>query len=583
MLLHTWSPQICSSCDCPNHYIPSKISCGEETDAGLTFENLLRSNDAPSPSEECELRESISVGEARVVAIDDHVAALKELQQALSSQLALIGAELEDLDSECGKVVARIAEHKRLLSPVRRLPPEILFKIFLGTIILPMTRMQPQRDGYSWDFHPSGSALLSIELACKTWRQAVLDFPELWSRINISLSDDNFSSSNFRYVRRLGCQIARTRCHPLSILLSAGSGQISSRSLPPQLCMPLFSIQDRIQSLYLYLPAALFTFVATLQLNLPILRNLTLLPTNGVKFQTFSRMKLFGSTPLLGVLDTVDIQNVISALDLPYHQITRYSTYHAFDAFDDTFGPETSDILGMLSKVNNLEECDLRCELRTIPDESKEYIPQSCEKLQTLTLSSWASEYPESVLAQLLDALVIPYLSTLKVDCCVDEGHQRDTEKTFAAIRGIITRSKSPLTTFYFTHGNINETDLLGFFHSTSSTLQEVHLLDVGPKALADGILTPLVISNADNVLLPRLHTLHISGVMQFNTSLFVEMVVSRWTCELPSFQRLRTIKLCRVFKTNKGRINGERGRTLVLSKLDKYLNEELDLSYNIL
>ncbi|KAK0239824.1 hypothetical protein EDD85DRAFT_823434 [Armillaria nabsnona] len=481
---------------------------------------------------------------------------------------------MEGLDGERRKVVARIAEHKRLLSPVRRLPPEILLKIFLGTIIFPMLRTQSQREEYWWDFHPSKSALWSIELVCKTWRRAVLDFPELWSSINISLSDKNFSSSDFRYVRRLGRQIARTRCSSLSILICAGSGQTS---LPLQLSLFLFSIQDRIRSLHLYLPSAMFTFVASLQLSLPILRTLTLLSANGREFQKLSHTKLFGDTPLLNALDTVDIRSVVSVLDLPYHQITRYSTYHAFHGRRAP-GPATSHILGVLSRLKNLEECDLRCELLSAGN-----VPQSCKKLRTLTLSSWAYQYPNSVLAQLLDDLTLPRLSTLKVDCCVDEGHERDTEKTFTAIRGIITRSQPPLTTFHFTHGNIDETDLLGFFRSASSTLQEVRLLEVGPMALTDNILIPLVISDADNVLLPRLHTLHISGEMRFDTNLFAEMVESRWSCKGPSFRRLRTIILRRSLNIEDDRAVEEAGRALAFSKVEEYCTEGLELSYSIL
>ncbi|SJL00721.1 uncharacterized protein ARMOST_04035 [Armillaria ostoyae] len=588
MLLHT--PRICSSCDCPNHYIPSKISCGEETDAGLTFESLLRSNDAPSPSEECKLRDSISVGEARVAAIDIHVAALKELQQALSSQLALIGAELDGLGSERGKVVARIAEHKHLLSPLCRLPPEILLKIFLGTVIFPMLRTQSQRDRYWWDFHPSESALWSIELVCKTWRRVVLDFPELWSSINIYLSDDNFSSSNFHYVRQLALQVARTRRHPLSILICEGSRQksASSKSLPPQISTLLFSTQDRIQSLYLYLPPAMFTFVATLQLYLPIFRNLTLLSTNGEEFQKLSHMKLFGDTPLLIVLDTIDIQSVVPVLDLPYHQITHYSTYHVFHRSRNP-GPATSHILGVLSKVKNLEECDLRCELCDVsfPSflSSVTNRSQTCQKLRTLTLSSWA--YPNSVLARLLDALVIPRLSTLAVHCCVDEGYVppsvRDDPETFTAIRRAIRRSQSPLTTFHFTHGYIAEEDLFALFLIASSTLQEVLLLDVGPRALTDAILAPLVISDTDNVLLPRLHTLHINGEMQFDANLLAEMVESRWTCKGPSFRRLRTIILRRSLNIEDDREEEEVARASAFSRLEEYCTEGLELSYSIL
>ncbi len=95
-----------------------------------------------------------------------------------------------------------------------------------------------------------------------------------------------------------------------------------------------------------------------------------------------------------------------------------------------------------------------------------------------------------------------------------------------------VDRSR-PLTTFHFIHGNINEEDFLGLFRSASSTLQEVKLLDVGPLALTDDILTPLEISNPDDVLLQRLHALHISGEVKFDANLLAKMVKSRWACEV--------------------------------------------------
>ncbi len=198
-----------------------------------------------------------------------------------------------------------------------------------------------------------------------------------------------------------------------------------------------------------------------------------------------------------------------------------------------------------------------------------------------MTLSAWAPEYPNSVLPQLLNNLTLPHLSALKVDCCVDEG-RRDTEETFTAIRGLIRRSQSPLTTFHFNQGNIDETDLLGFFRNTSSTLQEVRLIDVGPLALTDNILIPLVITDADNILLPRLHTLDISGEMQFDINLLTEMVESRWTCQGPSFRRLRTISLCRLLSQGDDEEEEELARALAFSKLEEYCTEGLELSYII-
>ncbi len=115
--------------------------------------------------------------------------------------------------------------------------------------------------------------------------------------------------------------------------------------------------------------------------------------------------------------------------------------------------------------MGNMEACDLRCEtIETSETSVIEDYPRSYPKLQTLSLSSWAYAYPSSVLAQLLNVLTLPRLSILEVHCCVDEGHVRDIAQTFAAIRGAICRSQSPLTIFHFTHGNIDEQDLLALF-----------------------------------------------------------------------------------------------------------------------
>ncbi|KAK0196815.1 hypothetical protein F5146DRAFT_17815 [Armillaria mellea] len=343
----------------------------------------------------------------------------------------------------------------------------------------------------------------------------------------------------------------------------------------------LVLVQDRIQSLHLYLPATMFTVVATLQLYLPILSELTLLSTNGEEFQKLSRLKLFGDTPLLNVLDTVDMQNVVSALDLPYHQITHYSTHHVSKSHRDP-GPSIIHILRFLSETRNLETCDLRCEVIANAFKSEDH-RRSCPKLQTLFLSSWALEYPSSVLAWLLDVLTLPRLSTLGVHCCVDEGHVRDTAQTFTAIRGAIFRSQSPLTIFHFSHGNIDEEDLLALFFSASFTLEDVKLIDVGPKVLTDNILICLVIPDADNVLLPGLNTLHISGEMQLNANLLADVVESRWTCKGPSFRRLQTIDLCRLLNIEDDREEEELAPALAFSKLEEYCTEGLKLSYSIL
>ncbi len=157
-----------------------------------------------------------------------------------------------------------------------------------------MPRSRSQRERHWWDFHPSESALWSVELVCKTWRHIVLDFPQLWSRIIIFINDANFSPHNLHYVRKLVRQVARTRGHPFinpdMRRSSPGVGVFLElcRLSFPRSCSPCMIEYNLSIS---FLPAPLFTSMANLRLRMPILRNLALLSTNGEEFGSLIHME----------------------------------------------------------------------------------------------------------------------------------------------------------------------------------------------------------------------------------------------------------------------------------------------------
>ncbi|PBK73261.1 hypothetical protein ARMSODRAFT_851066, partial [Armillaria solidipes] len=87
------------------------------------------------------------------------------------------------LDQERTRISEAIHECQGIISPVQRLPPELLCQIFLGTIERPQATAD--LDAQLHDIKSVGYPPLSISSVSVKWRSIALSFPELWSSINI--------------------------------------------------------------------------------------------------------------------------------------------------------------------------------------------------------------------------------------------------------------------------------------------------------------------------------------------------------------------------------------------------------------
>ncbi|PBK94179.1 hypothetical protein ARMGADRAFT_1078893 [Armillaria gallica] len=206
-----------------------------------------------------------------------------------------------------------------------------------------------------------------------------------------------------------------------------------------------------------------------------------------------------------------------------------------------------------MQKLTQLEECHLRLEIETPPDDwTGEALPVVCSVLRVLVLSSWGF-YEDLPLKDLVYELVTPALTQLQVVCCPNF-RQRESEETFIAIRALLERSgPPPITTFHFDHGWVLQEDLLQVL-KTCPTLEDICLTDLDDGAISDETLLQLTLKvDGTTPLVPRLHTLHISGVMWFKVQVFVDMVESRWTlahAQSPPVRRLGEVNLCRFLGT---------------------------------
>ncbi|KAK0197978.1 hypothetical protein F5146DRAFT_871390, partial [Armillaria mellea] len=88
--------------------------------------------------------------------------------------------KVELLRGERTRISDAIRERQRLLSPIQRLPAEILSHIFLQAIEFPIAATQTSARYLWWKFRSAHNAPWSIAVVSRRWRQVALDFPQLW-------------------------------------------------------------------------------------------------------------------------------------------------------------------------------------------------------------------------------------------------------------------------------------------------------------------------------------------------------------------------------------------------------------------
>ncbi|KAF7366672.1 F-box domain-containing protein [Mycena sanguinolenta] len=159
---------LCSKCGSPSFSSPGPI-----IDVSITPETrhytLLNTNEPPDDSELTFIHSVVSETSARLTRLDDEISKLQE--------------KLKQLEDERATLLSYRTRNKAILSPLRRMPPEVLSEIFSWTLL-------PTIDALGIGFHMAQSPWLLTRISSR-WRAVCLSTTSLWSRIVIDygLSD----------------------------------------------------------------------------------------------------------------------------------------------------------------------------------------------------------------------------------------------------------------------------------------------------------------------------------------------------------------------------------------------------------
>ncbi|KAJ6501907.1 hypothetical protein C8R45DRAFT_924387 [Mycena sanguinolenta] len=362
----------------------------------------------------------------------------------LESQVAMYDKALSSLQFRRKQLLQSIKTHKSILSPIRRLPPEILGEIF--SLIVRAT------------FHSSGYTPLPVTQhapwlltrVCRHWSAVALATPTLWSMIYVNLDHGGYRGA----VPLVKLSLARSGSAALIVRFYKECGCDDNSHL--------VEILDAILSSSDQWRTAHFTEISSFPSSYEFLRRLArvrglsnletlrismdLQTPDGDDFDP-AFWNIFAVAPQLTSLEALFWESGLrhAPFSLPWHQLTRVRT---------TFASNT-EALSTLGKLPNIVECKFAFRRNLVlPTDSRTiHLPY----LHSLVLQVEPELRDPVVVYQkhtsLLGFLETPRLQNLTTHATADEED----------VLSLITRSNcaASLTSFRFHSSSINHSMIL--------------------------------------------------------------------------------------------------------------------------
>ncbi|KAK7060160.1 hypothetical protein VNI00_000924 [Paramarasmius palmivorus] len=140
------------------------------------------------------LRSKLILSHAEITLTRQLVEKDEETLKRYDAEIKRLQGLVEKLKEERRVIDGRLREHRGILSPLRRLPVEILDKIF-ALVCLGKNNRRPRHEGYSlrisspskWAPNGIRAAAYNLSHTCSSWRRIVTSRPHLWSSIHLDI------------------------------------------------------------------------------------------------------------------------------------------------------------------------------------------------------------------------------------------------------------------------------------------------------------------------------------------------------------------------------------------------------------
>ncbi|KAJ7490964.1 hypothetical protein FB451DRAFT_1124553 [Mycena latifolia] len=165
----------CSECGAPVPSLFTDSPCDSNSTTPTRHQELMTTNAPPDSVELIFIQAVVSKTDARLADVENEISRLR--------------GRLQQLEDERTSLARYLASNKAILSPLRRMPAELLAEIFSWT--LPSLDDALTRHNFKFDRSHSPWMLTQVN---SRWRAVALSTPSLWTLIVIHGSHLNANS-----------------------------------------------------------------------------------------------------------------------------------------------------------------------------------------------------------------------------------------------------------------------------------------------------------------------------------------------------------------------------------------------------
>ncbi|KAF8127721.1 hypothetical protein EV363DRAFT_1452277 [Boletus edulis] len=420
-----------------------------------------------------------------------HVLHLLEERKAESSALAKeiehARARLQRLEQQRDQIESVVHELEALMTPARRMPTDIMAKIF---------------EHYVWDqsttkADPRTGPLLLAQVCC-SWRYLLFSLPCLWSSLQVDLPSVARDWEDLVQFKSLFMHVwfSRSKALPISLFLNHTKASLIPWHALMRLDKEILTLSCRLKELTLHFsPRSLSCLYTFTQSPLPYLERLELQNTNSLPATENPPPIVLHSAPRLKSLTLSWCSLDLRGFQVPWAQLQHLNLEYDASSF---WNPVHSDYLETLACCPNLTTLYLGIGA-PINDVDPEYIvPVTLHHVHTFKTSIYVQT---QYLANFFDALRIPQLRHFDI---------RNVSLALGSFAGqteclpLLVRCADTLESLCFSRVDIPDTTML----SCLAQLHHLKMLSFLPGALRlnHGLVTALT---QDGGICPALEVLH--------------------------------------------------------------------------
>lgn len=508
----------------------------------MKFENstplvqrLLDTHACPSSVEASQLRQNLSDERCKLLQLDEEIDRLKLTLQTLSIR--------RDDTQES------VDLHVCVLSPIRRIPGEVLSEIFLEALIHDRRSTSDYSPPVTLNTRKGPWVFGRV---CRFWRKTALNLPKMWSDVEIDSEDAREPEHTLALVARE--LMRRSKKSPITLSVHPLPG----RRLP-KILDSLVPHCHRWKEARFYFPYQYLPKLVSIKGRIPLLKVLHLhLDEPRSLPSTWSIFDMFSTAPALRILYLAFHPN--APWTFPWSQLTRYDGQQAIPG-------QHLDILGQLDKARKIILCDgMGCEL-TLRLPTRSIIRPTIRSAKEQLGSGGFGD------ATVFRHLTLPSLAKLDI-------HWVDGTST--QISAMIIRSSCLLKTLTISASNMDDA-LVELLRSTPSL---TNLVLYEEATYHPSLLRHLIIRNSlDASFLPVLESVSIESEMcggqeYPEADLFIQILESRWSSPRRGDSTVVALKRFWFFCTVPEDSDFSEA---VYDKFANFRNEGLDITIDIL